>query len=140
FGGIAGFFVVVRIISMGWAFIRLYDFTLARIGDDLRVEYGLFTRVTATVPIHRVQTLTIEEGWLHRRLGRASVRVETAGGQSGAATRDREWVAPIVRRADLPALLDDVLPGVEVDAGGWQTVHARAFRRALIPGLAVATP
>src|SRR5690606_29796321 len=59
--GIAGFLVAVRLISMAWAFVRLYDFTLARIGDDLRVEYGLFTRVTATVPIHRVQTLTIEE-------------------------------------------------------------------------------
>lgn len=138
--GVLGFLVVVRVISMAWAFVRLYDFRLSRIGDDLRVEYGFFTRVTATVPIHRVQTLTIEEGWLHRRLGRASVRVETAGGQAGAATRDREWVAPIVDRSMLPALLADVLPGVEIDRADWQPVHPRALRRAIKPAMAVAVP
>lgn len=135
--GVVGFLVAVRIISMAWAFVRLYDFKLSRVGDDLRVEYGLFTRVTATVPIHRVQTLTIEEGWLHRRLDRASVRVETAGGQTGAATRDREWVAPIIRSDHLPQLLADVLPGVDVGVAEWRAVHPRAFRRAIKPALAV---
>ncbi len=136
--GVAAFFVVVRIISMVWAFVRLYGFRLSRVGDDLRIEYGLFTRVTATVPIHRVQTLTIEEGWLHRRLDRASVRVETAGGQSGAATRDREWVAPLVHTSTLGTLLADVLPGVDIDRTDWHPVHPRAFRRAIKPALAVA--
>jgi putative membrane protein len=135
--GVLGFLVAVRVISMAWAFVRLYDFRLSKIGDDLRVEYGLFTKVMATIPAHRVQTLTIEQGWLHRRLGRASVRVETAGGQAGAATRDREWVAPIVRREDLPALLAEVMPGIDPDRASWQPVHPRAFRRAIKPALAV---
>jgi putative membrane protein len=135
---VAGFFLVVRILSMVWAFVRLYDFRLSRVGDDLRVEYGLFTKVAATIPIHRVQTLTIEEGWLHRRLERASVRVETAGGQTGAATRDREWVAPLVHRSALGPLLADVLPGVDVDRTDWQPVHPRAFRRAIKPALVLA--
>ena len=135
--GVLGFLVVVRVISMAWAFVRLYDFRLSRTGDDLRVEYGLFTKVMATIPAHRVQTLTIEQGWLHRRLGRASVRVETAGGQAGASTRDREWVAPIIRREDLPALLAEVMPGIDLERASWQPVHPRAFRRAIKPALAV---
>ena len=84
----AVFLVVVRLISMIWALVRLYDFRLTRVGEDLRTEYGLFTRVTATVPLRRVQAITINAGPLHRWLERASVRVATAGG-TGSRINDR---------------------------------------------------
>ena len=71
----AAFLVVVRIVSMLWALLRLYDFRLTRVGEDLRSEDGLFTKVTATVPIRRVQAITINAGPLHRWLERATVRV-----------------------------------------------------------------
>ena len=95
-GGVAGLLLLVRLVSMAWAVLRLWDFRLTRSGDDLRVTYGLLTRVAATIPRRRVQTVTVQRGWLHRRLGRASIRVETAGGRAGAATRDREWIAPLI--------------------------------------------
>jgi putative membrane protein len=135
---VGGFLVLVRLLSMAWAFLRLYDFRLTMRGEDLRAEYGLFTRVTATIPLRRVQTLTIHEGWLHRRLDRASVRVVTAGGAAGAASRDREWVAPIIARSAVPALVQRILPGVDVGAADWKPVHARAFSRAVKPPLVLA--
>lgn len=137
-GGLAAFLVLVRLISMAWAFVRLYDFRLARHGDDLRITFGLFTRVTATIPRRRVQTLTIHQSWLHRRLRRASVRVETAGGPAGASARDREWVAPLVHLDALPHLVSEILPGALVDDAAWQPVHPRAFRRAIKPALVTA--
>src|SRR5688572_18596678 len=36
--GFAVFLVLVRIISMIWALVRLYDFRLTRVGEDLRSE------------------------------------------------------------------------------------------------------
>lgn len=137
-GGVAAFLLLVRLISMAWAFLRLYDFRLTRHGDDLRVQFGFFTQVAATIPLRRIQSVTVQRGWLHRWLGRAAVRVETAGGRAGAATRDREWVAPLVREHDLPALLAQVLPGVDVASAAWHGVHPRAFRRAVKPVLLVA--
>lgn len=137
-GGLAAFLVLARIISMAWAALRLYDFRLTRVGEDLRVTYGLFTRVAATIPIRRVQTVTVRRGWLARRLGRASIRVETAGGRSRSAAGEREWVAPIVRDADVRALLGEVLPGAVVPDEDWRPVHPRAFRRAVKPVLFVA--
>lgn len=132
------FLVFVRIVSMAWALLRLYDFRLTRIGEDLRTEYGLFTKVTATVPIRRVQTITIRSGPLHRWLDRATVRVETAGGAGGkSATHVREWLAPLIRQRELPALLQGVLPGFDLSAMTWQPVHPRAFARAVKPGLVV---
>jgi putative membrane protein len=130
--GIVAFLVVVRIISMGWALARLYGFRLTRMNEDLRTEYGLVTRVSATVPIRRVQTINIRTGLLHRWLGRASVRVETAGGAGeGSAAPMREWLAPLIRVEALPQLLQEVLPGFDYAAVTWQRVHPRAFRRVM---------
>ena len=130
--GIVAFLVVVRLVSMGWALARLYGFRLTRMNEDLRTQYGLVTRVSATVPIRRVQTINIRAGLLHRWLDRASVRVETAGGAGeGGAAPMREWVAPLIRVEALPRLLQQVLPGFDYGAVTWQSVHPRAFRRVM---------
>lgn len=138
---VAGFLLLIRVISMGWAVVRLHGFRLTLAGEDLRTEYGLLTRVSATIPKRRLQTLTILEGPLHRRLGRASVRVETAGGEGEgdeAGSKDREWLAPILHRRDLPGLLQQVLPGLDLAAVAWNPAHPRAFRRELKGSVIVA--
>jgi putative membrane protein len=135
---VAAFLLLVRIISMMWAFMRLYDFRLTRIGEDLRTEYGLLTRVTATVPLRRVQTITIAAGPLYRLLKRTTVRVATAGGggaKNQSAARGREWLAPLIRQDALPQLVQQVVPGFDLTAVHWQAVHPRAFARALKPAL-----
>ena len=138
--GLTAALLLVRVVSMVWALVRLYDFRLTRVEEDLRIEFGLLTRVAATIPIRRVQTITIRQGPLHRWLARASVRVETAGGAGADAgnLRDREWLAPLIRLPALPALLDQVVPGIDMNAVTWQPVHPRAFRRAVKPGLLIA--
>jgi len=125
----------LRILSMVWSLIRLYGFRLERSGDDLQARFGLFTRVMANIPLHRIQTLTIREGPFHRLSKTVSVRVDSAGsdakpGSSGAAVK-RESLAPIVRRAQLPQLLHDVLPEIDLTEVAWRPVHPRAFRRVI---------
>ena len=132
------FLVFVRVLSMAWAVMRLYDFRLTRVGEDLRSEYGLFTKVTATVPIRRVQTITFRAGPVQRWLERASVRVTTAGGTGQADRsnrRGREWLAPLIRREALPQLLQQVVPGFDLDSVTWHPLHPRAFARAVKPRL-----
>ena len=92
------------------------------------------------MPIRRVQTVIVSAGPLHRWLDRVTVRVETAGGVGGGeggATRVREWLAPLLHRPALPALLRQVLPGVDLDALPWQPLHPRAFARAVKPNLVI---
>jgi putative membrane protein len=141
--GIVVLLVLVRTLSMIWSGVRLYGFRLSRVGDDLRTEYGLLTRVATTVPLRRVQTLTIREAPLQRLVERMSVRVETAGGTGmpeggNGARQPREWLAPIVRSAAVPDLVREVMPGLDLGALDWQPLHPRAFRRALKPSLLVA--
>jgi putative membrane protein len=131
--------VFVRLLSMVWAAIRLHGFVLTRDGDDLRTEYGLFTRVAATIPIGRIQTLTLREGPLHRLVGRMSARVDTAGGEAGQnAPPDRHWLAPIAPRAQVPELIREIMPALSLDALDWRPVHPRAFTRKLRESLVVA--
>ena len=85
---IVGLLIVLRILSVIWAIVRLYGFRLTLVGADLRTEYGLLTRVSATVPLHRIQTLTVRRGLIHRWFDRASVRVETAGARRRARRQD----------------------------------------------------
>lgn len=137
-----GALLAIRLLSMIWGLIRLSGFTLTRTGEDLRSTYGLFTRVTATIPMRRIQTLTVVEGPWHQLFGWAAVRVTTAGGgqrrgQPGAAS-EREWLAPIIRRDDVPGFLRAVLPEVPVDQLVWERVHPRAFGRELRGSLVVA--
>ena len=95
----------------------------------------MLTRVAATIPRRRIQTITIRESIWHRVCGRAAVRVATAGGKAEERERvaeQREWLAPILLRDRVPGLLEHLLPRVDLHAIDWKPVHPRAFRRALV--------
>ncbi len=137
--------LLLRLFSMGWTLVRLHGFRLARVGEDLRTEFGLLTRVATTIPLRRIQTLTLQEGPLHRLTRRVSLRVGTAGGGAGEEkSAGREWLAPILRRDALPGLLCEVLPELDLAAIAWQPLHPRALRRrlkwAVIAALLLALP
>jgi putative membrane protein len=138
------FLLLMRVLSIVWAFLRFHDFRLHGRGDDLRAEHGLLTRISKTIPRHRIQVLSAREGPLHRIFARVSVLARTAGGGSAeeGGGRGRLWLAPLIAKGDLPALLRDVLPALELTDPPWQPIAVRAwrrlFRRALVPlGLAV---
>ena len=140
--GVVGLLVIVRVVSMAWAAFRLYGFRLTVAGQDLRSEFGLFTRVASTTPLRRIQTMTIRESPLHRLVKRVSIRVQTAGSGGGPGAPgggiEREWLAPIIPVSALPAFVDIVLPDLHLAAMDWQAVHPRAFRRAVKPAIVLA--
>lgn len=130
---ILGVLLLIRLLSVLHAWTTLHAFTLEERGDDLRVSYGLFTRVSATIPRHRIQTVTVREGPLHRLFGRVALRVQTAGG----ATRDREgrsaaripWLVPIWPTDKTADLLRAVQPDLDLAGLEWNGVHRKSARR-----------
>jgi putative membrane protein len=129
-GVFAALVVLVRVLSIGWALVRLYGFTLVRGGDELRSRSGLLSEVRSTIPLRRVQLVTVGEAPLQRLFGRVGVRVETAGGDQDASVT-REWLAPVLPRERAPALVAEVLGGVRPEDLVWQPVDPRARRRLL---------
>jgi putative membrane protein len=133
---LVGLFVIAPILSLVWALIRLHDFQLTLRAGDLRTEFGALTRVTATIPLRRVQAVKIHQGPGHVWTRRASVRVETAGGSpTGRASTEREWVAPIIALHDLGAFIATVLPEADVNQLAWTPVDRRGFRRRRVRSL-----
>ena len=134
---IVSFLLVLRLLSMGVAILKLHGYTLTRVGDDLRAEYGLLTRVAATIPLRRVQTITVHQGPLQRLFGRAAIGVATAGAVAGereeGQRQTRMPIAPIARRDRTDALVALIMPEIDAAALRWQPVHPRAgFRIARI--------
>jgi putative membrane protein len=131
---------VFRLLSALWTAVTYYGFTLRHAGDDLRCEYGLLTRVMTTIPIRRIQKLTVHEGPWHRFTRRVSLHVQTAGGRAGPeAETARRWLAPLVRREGLQVILQKVLPDAARDVS-WHGVHPRGVRRELFGHMALLIP
>jgi len=129
----------LRLLSVVWAMLRYYNFTLTRTGDDLRTEYGLFTRITATIPLRRIQLLSVGSGPLHRWFGRATIQVETAGGtgrsDEGRSVANRLWLAPLIRQEAIAPLLQQVLPETRDENLDWHAFPPRAARRVFVRGI-----
>lgn len=126
---IVGLLVAIRILSVGWALAVLHGYTLDRRGEELRTRCGLFTRIQSTLPLRRIQMLSVRETPIHRWMSRASVAVETAGGSSGNLSAGRRWLAPLIRRDALPALVREVMPDADPSDLAWQPVDPRAGTR-----------
>jgi putative membrane protein len=132
--------VVFRLLSAAWMSVTYWGFRLTRSGDDLRCEYGLLTRVASTVPVRRIQKLTVGEGPWHRLVGRVSLQVQTAGGQAGEGGESaRTWLAPLVHRSALAELIASILPEAAADPD-WQPVHPRGVRREFVGMMVVVVP
>ncbi len=135
----------VKLLSIAWAIYTLFDFRLTTFDTEVRSECGLVTRFMATIPLQRIQLLSITEGWMHRRTRRVSVRVETAGGGAGSEAQiNRQWLVPLLRKRDLGALLDNVQPESRRAELAWQPVDQRGarrlFRRTLFSAFLFAAP
>ncbi|WP_332899246.1 PH domain-containing protein [Haladaptatus sp. CMSO5] len=72
--------ILLSVVTSGAAAVaNYYGFRLTRANGDLRYERGLLQRYNGTIPLDKVQALTIRENVLQRFVSHASLGVETAG-------------------------------------------------------------
>lgn len=125
----------VRLMSVVWAVVRLHDFTVFRDGAELRVEYGLATRVAGTIPLARVQTVSTDAGIVHRLFDCVTLDVTVAQGGNLEKGGLREPLAPILPRSRVGALIRELMPDLAVDAAAWEPLHERAHVRLFRSGI-----
>ena len=73
---------VVALASWGYAMARFAALGFRVTSDHIVTRDGVFTRTWWTVPLGKVQTVAIRRSPFQRRLGLASVSVDTAGGRA----------------------------------------------------------
>jgi putative membrane protein len=108
---------------------RYYDFRLTRVGDELRYERGLFGRYDGSIPIEKIQQVDVRENAPMRRVGYASLAIETAGytpgeGPSGGS----EAAIPLAGRERVVALARSI-EGFDFDEPAFARPPRRARRR-----------
>jgi putative membrane protein len=108
---------LLKLFSFAWFVIRFYGYQLWSVGDDLRISCGLLTKVSATIPRSRIQFISIHRSWLGRRLGIATVRIETAGGggsehENASQSVGRRWFVPVISESQLVELVENLRPGI----------------------------
>jgi len=138
----AGVLVVglgVWLVSAVVRVVQFYGFRLRRVGDDLRYERGLFERRDGTIPLSKLQTVSVEENVLMRRYGFASLAVETAGYAPGQSpSGGSEAAVPLAPRAAVFELARDVEPFGDYDlARPPERARSRYVRRYALAGFAV---
>jgi putative membrane protein len=107
---------IAAVIALGLAggvasAAKYYEFRLWQGPSELRYERGLLQRFSGTIPLARVQTLTVEENVLARQFGYASLFVETAGGGGGGDRNDQMQSAiPIAKRERVTDLAQSIEP------------------------------
>ena len=123
----AGYLLLAWVVGAAITVARYYDFRLARLDDELVYERGLLQRYSGTVPLDKVQTLSVEANVPMRRLGYAALTVETAGyGPGGGGGQRSPSAIPLADRA---AVLDLVEAIEGVDDVAVERPPRRARRR-----------
>ncbi|WP_396613216.1 PH domain-containing protein [Haloferax sp. S1W] len=117
--GLGGLVLLVALVSWGAGFARAvvnyYGFRLTRVGEELQYERGLLQRYNGSIPLDKLQTLTIEDNPLKRHFGYATLLIETAGYAPGGESRNgssggrgSEAAIPLARRERVTALVEDL--------------------------------
>ncbi|MFC7173834.1 PH domain-containing protein [Haloplanus litoreus] len=122
------------------AILNYYDFRLTQVEDELQYERGLLRRYDGSIPLDKVQTLTVADDPLKRYFGYASLRIETAGYAPGAGENGSEAAVPLATRDRVFALANRIEPfGAPTFERPPKRVRGRyAFRYLLGVGVLVA--
>lgn len=110
-----GIVLIIGLLFASWllgiavAVVNYYGFTLTRSEDELRYERGLFRRYSGSIPVSKIQTVTIEDNPLKRAFNYATLTVETAGYAPGQGSDGGSQAAvPIARRDRVFGLAADI--------------------------------
>ncbi|MDZ7745620.1 MAG: PH domain-containing protein [Halobacteriales archaeon] len=106
-GGLA---VVALAASMVQAVVSYYGFELYRDSDELSYRRGLAKEYSGTIPLDKVQSVVLTENVIARRLGYASVAIETAGYSPSGDSSGSQSAVPLAEREHAYALAREVEP------------------------------
>ncbi|WP_459194132.1 PH domain-containing protein [Halosimplex sp. J119] len=135
---LAGIFVLALLSGVLNA-ARYYGFRLDRGDEELRYERGLLQKFRGTIPLSKVQTLTVRENVIARKLGYAALTIETAGYTPTGESDGSQSAIPVAERDRVVGLARSL---EAFDASGFERPPKRArlryvFRYAIALGVIV---
>ncbi|MGA8987436.1 PH domain-containing protein [Aeromicrobium sp.] len=102
---------------VGKRVLQQWDFTLSRGADGLRIERGLLSRTSQTIPFARVQGIAVREPYVWRRFGWQRLEVDVAGFAAHGdddSTASSSTLLPITDGPLADAIIAELIPGSAV--------------------------
>lgn len=99
---------------VGKRVLQQWDFTLSRGHDGLRIERGLLSRTSQSIPFARVQGIAVKEPFVWRRLGWQRLEVDIAGYAAHGDDQGADsssTLLPISDRQLADAVIAELIPG-----------------------------
>jgi putative membrane protein len=127
----AALLLAAWLLSFAGAVIAFSGFTVARDRDRLRITRGLLDRRDTTIPVDRVRAVVVVEGVLRLPLRLAALQIEVIGHAKEPAAA--QTLFPLLRRAEVGAFLEQLLPELADDIDRLQPLPRRALRRYVLP-------
>lgn len=116
---------------VGQRVIQQWDFTLSRGERGLRIERGLLSRTSQTIPYDRVQGIAIKEPLVWRRLGWQRLEVDIAGYASQSSESEgnnaNSTLLPISDAPLANAIIAELLPGADPAIGNRTYASPRSW-------------
>ncbi len=99
--------------------VAQWDFRLLRTANGLRIERGLLSRTSQSIPFDRVQGIAVHEPLIWRQLGWQRLEIDVAGyaartGQQNDATSTTSTLLPIADPELARTVADELIPSVDV--------------------------
>jgi putative membrane protein len=117
----------IWLLGLGqWYVRRSFEALKCELNErTLVVKRGIFFKVEKTIPLDKIQDLTVKEGPLLRKLGLRSLKIETAGqGTPGTSEADLIGVVDpldfrdaVLRQRDLMSTVPVSQPGADEGVG-----------------------
>lgn len=95
--------------SMLGEFVRYYGFRIERIGKELHIQYGLFTKAEYTIPVRRINALKIRQSTIARLCGYYMAEIVNVG-ISDEETEEKSFLLLYGKRDWIQKQLDGILP------------------------------
>ena len=128
--------VTTYVLSVVYTFTTYYDFRLGRAGGDFVYERGLLQRYSGSIPVEKVQSVTVTANPLQRLLGYAGLWVETAGYGPDSDSGGSQSAVPLAEQGRVHRFTE-TLTGVE--SPRFRSPPELARRRYLVRYAIVAT-
>jgi putative membrane protein len=131
-GAILVFGVIAWLLAIVTTILTFGGFELRREDDQLYLQFGLLDRRRVTIPMRRIQAISVHESMLRQPFGLAEVRFETAG--FGKDTASNGVLFPMLRRSEVAALLMEATPefAMDIDPSHLNRLPSRARSRYVV--------
>lgn len=108
-------------------FLQYWDFRLYERGDSLEYERGLLNRSEGSIPLEKIQKVTVEENLLKRLFGYSTLKIDTAGySPKQSMQQGSEAAIPLARKHKTLKIAGKIQGVQETE---WNNISKRARLR-----------